>query len=125
MAPPRKNIARQNIGRLYDLQREVEVPEPYVLTSKITLHAPTRMQMIRMRDAETEDDADRAFFGDHYDAVMELFQTQPAAIWTAFIKDVSDHFFGPGSTDVEGKSEESSSSLTSIGTRSNGTSANS
>lgn len=103
MTTPRK----QPIGRFYELQREVEVPEDYVLTSTIKIKAPTREQMIAFRKSDGEA-SDRAILGDQADSVFELYDKRPEQEWTAFAKDLFKHFFGPGVNDVEGKPEESS-----------------
>ncbi|MFC8531936.1 hypothetical protein [Nocardia sp. NPDC057227] len=103
-------MATQPIGRFYALQQEVEVPEPYVLTSKIKIPPPTRRQMKAVRAAKTVEDADRLFLGSHYDAIVELFDDRPDQEWTAFSTEVWEHFFGKGINDVEGKSRESSDS---------------
>lgn len=102
VAPPIK------IGRLAELQREVKIPEPYVLTSKITIKNPTRGQMKAIRAAKNDDESDKAFFGDQYDAVNALFDDRPEQEWKAFAKDIYEHFFGKGADDVEGKPEDSS-----------------
>lgn len=96
------------IGRFYELQQEVSVPEDYVLTSKISIKAPTREQMIALRQAKDGEEADRAFLGDQADAVLELFAKKPEQLWDAFVSDLYKHFIGRGAADVEGKSEESS-----------------
>ncbi|MEU2013110.1 hypothetical protein [Nocardia sp. NPDC019302] len=96
------------IGRFYELQKEVSVPEDYVLTSKIRIKQPTRRQMHAFRSAQSSDEADRAFLGDQADAVFELYADRPDQEWQAFISDVWEHFYGPGVGDVEGKSEQSS-----------------
>lgn len=101
-------MAGQPIGRFYALQKEASVPEPYVLTSKIKIPMPTMAQMNRWRTATNDDDANRAFFGAHADAVFELYADRPVAEWQAFTAEVWQHFFGPGVNDVEGKSAPSS-----------------
>lgn len=100
--------SRKPIGRFYELQQEVEVPDPYVLTSKIKIPAPTKDQMVALRAALTEEDAERAFLGDLMEEVHELYKGRPNQEWEAFIKDLRKHFFGPGVDDVEGKSSTSS-----------------
>lgn len=97
------------IGRFYELQKEVSVPEPYVLTSKITITAPTREQMVALRSMPDGEAADRAVLGDQADAVFELYSKRPIQEWEAFVTDLYAHFFGKGGNDVEGKSEPSSS----------------
>ncbi len=101
--PPRKNL-----GRLYDLQRETKVPEPYVLNSEITIQPLTKAQYRALSSAENAEDGDRATLGESYDAVMALFEDEPFQLWTAFSNDLNRHLFGLGVDDVEGKSEPSS-----------------
>jgi len=103
-------MAAQPIGRFYELQKEVKVPEPYVLTSKIKIKPPTRVQMIALRNAETQDDAERAMLGEHFDAVIELYADRPDKEYAAFVEELQRHMLGPGVDDVEGGSEGSSSS---------------
>jgi hypothetical protein len=95
------------IGRFYELQQEVSIPEDYVLTSKIRIKAPTRTQMIAFRNAPPGEESDRAFLGDAADAVLELYADRPEQEWLAFTQDVYKHFAGPGADD-EGKSGQSS-----------------
>lgn len=90
-------------GLLAELIDEVDVPPPLVVTSDITVSMPTRSQMTAYYNAETGEDRNRAIFGEHYDAVNELFGSHPAVLWNAFCDRVSEHFFGRGSTKVEGK----------------------
>lgn len=104
MPAPRK----QPIGRFYELQQEVSVPGPYVLTSKITIYPPTREQVVALGSNPEGEAADRVILGEHADAVFELYAKRPVQEWEAFTTDLYKHFFGKGSDDVEGKSEPSS-----------------
>lgn len=106
---PTKVIRSKPVGRFYELQQEVKVPEDYVLTSKIRIKPMTRKQAIAMRSAATDEDANRIFLGDQADAVFELYDDRPEQEWAAFVADLFQHFMGPGLDDAEGKSEESSS----------------
>lgn len=108
MAP--RQPARPPIGRFYELQQEVEIPEDYVLTDKIRIKPQTRSQMIVFRTATTPEEVDRAFFGDAYDAVLELFADKPDQLWKKFVDDVSAHFLGPGVEEEPGKAEPSPAS---------------
>ncbi len=101
---------RKNLGRLADLQRETKVPEPYVLTPEIVIEVPSRARMRAAREAKSPEEYNQTFFGEQYDAINELFDNQPEALYSRFIQDVGDHFFGPGADDVEGKSRDSSES---------------
>jgi hypothetical protein len=91
------------VGRFAELLIEAAI-EPYVLTEDITLDPPTRKQMQQMVKATTEEEADKALFGDKYDAVVGLFEERSFALWNAFVKDFRVHMFGRGADDVEGKS---------------------
>lgn len=97
------------VGRFFELQQEVKIPEDYVLTAKIRIKPPTRKQMVAFHSATTDEEVHRAFLGDQYDAVTELYDDRPAQEWSAFIGDAYAHMFGPGADD-EGKSETSSES---------------
>ncbi|MFC9432683.1 hypothetical protein [Nocardia sp. NPDC057030] len=103
MSPTRK----PPVGRYYDLIKEVEVPDDYVLTRDIVIKAPTRAQMIALRQSSTDEEFDRAFLGDSYDAVVALFADRPEQEWNAFAADVHKHFYGAGAGEVPGKSGES------------------
>lgn len=96
------------IGRYYELQQEVETPEPYVLTSKITIKPPTRRQMLSLRAARTDDEIEAAILGEHGDAVFALFADRPNTEWTKFINELYERFYGPGVGEVPGKADESS-----------------
>ena len=70
--------------------------------------------------SESEQDYNRAFFGDAHDAVMGFFEAQPQKLWDAFVVDIKREFLPPqpengvcptcGHTDEDqaGKAEESS-----------------
>ncbi|MET8648410.1 hypothetical protein [Nocardia aurea] len=101
-------MAAQPIGRFYELMKEVEIPEPYVLTSKIKIPPPTRAQMKAVRAATTDDEVERAILGEHADEIFALYDGRPNAEYEAFAKEINKHFFGPGVDDVEGGSDGSS-----------------
>ena len=44
----------------------------------------------QVRDAE--DSYNRAFFGDAFDAVIAFFESQPQALWDAFVEDIKQEF---------------------------------
>lgn len=95
------------VGRFYELQQEVSIPEDYVLTAKIKIKAPTREQMIAFRNSDGGEASDRAFLGDQADAVFELYAKRPEQEWQAFAEDLYKHFIGAGADD-QGKSGPSS-----------------
>lgn len=107
MPAPRNKPTGKPVGRFFELQQEVSVPEPYVLTSRISISAPTRDQVAQLRNLEG-DAADRAILGEHADAIFELYAERPVQEWEAFTRDLYEHFFGAGVGDVEGKSGPSS-----------------
>lgn len=100
---------RQIPGRLAALQRETKIPEPYVLTPEIVIAPPTLSQMQKVRSTKGEQQW-AALFGDHWETIKALFDEQPEQLWEAFTDEVTEHFFGPGVGEVEGKSEDSSES---------------
>lgn len=100
---------RKPTGRFYDLQKEIDVPEDYILTSKIRIKAPTRKQMIAFRNATPGEESDRAYLGETADAVFELYENRPEQEWLAFTQDLYKHFNGPGADD-QGKFAESTES---------------
>lgn len=90
-------------GRYADLLQEARI-EPYVLTPAVRIDPPTRKQMRELAAAKSEEDADRALFGDQYDAVINLFDDQPFSAWNKFVVEFREQMFGKGADDVEGKS---------------------
>lgn len=92
-----------NEGRYADLCDEARI-EPYVLTADVVIPAPTRKQMRALAAAKNEEEADRALFGDAYDAVQELFDNESFKAWNSFVVEFREHMFGRGADDVEGKS---------------------
>ena len=102
----RKSTTEQ-IGRLYELRAEVQIPEDYVLTEKIRIKNPTREQMMRFWETPGAE-ADRYLLGDQADAVFALFEKEPNQLYQAMISDLLKHFFGNGAEDP-GKSSASSS----------------
>ena len=44
----------------------------------------------QVRDAE--DSYNRAFFGDAFDSVIAFFESQPQALWDAFVEDIKQEF---------------------------------
>lgn len=102
--------AEKPAGRFYDLQQEVTIPTPYLLTEDIVIPPLTRRQFIDVEKATTEEAAERAILGDHYEAVVELYLDRPMVEWQAFTRDLNRHMFGLSAEQAPGKSEESSSS---------------
>lgn len=119
-------------GRLAELQREVGVPEPFDLSDyglPIMIPPPTRRQMREIRkfrrdnpvDAEGfdpeafEDGMNRLIIGDSFDKIETHFEDLPAKLWDVFAERIGQQFFGPGASDVEGKSPDSSTSSTGTG----------
>ncbi|MGW2666218.1 hypothetical protein ACWCW7_35145 [Nocardia tengchongensis] len=101
----------ETIGRFYELQKEVSAPQPYVLTSTISIGPLTRRQFVAMeRAVGDEAEQERILFGENYDAIIELFADQPYEVWREFTVEINRHLFGLSVEEAPGKSEESSSS---------------
>lgn len=80
-----------------ELIATVKVPEPLVVTPEIVLDPPTKWQVSEiLRPGITEEEAQRAIFGDHFEAAMGLFNNRPREIWNAFMTRYNSHFFGDG-----------------------------
>lgn len=95
-------------GRFLELQQEVKVPAPIVLTDDLVITTPTKRQLEAFSTAETVDERLAALLGKDFAKVVALFDDQPYQLWVKFQKDVQEHFFGAGASDVPGKSEGSS-----------------
>lgn len=50
------------------------------------------MQALNAKIQEATEESDRAFFGPHYDALIDFFDDQPKALWDAFVADINKHF---------------------------------
>lgn len=50
------------------------------------------MKAFQVKIAEATVESDRAFFGAHYDSLMDFFEDQPKALWDAFVRQINDHF---------------------------------
>lgn len=50
------------------------------------------MKALQAKIQEATEQSDRAFFGPHYDALMEFFEDQPNALWDKFVGDINKHF---------------------------------
>lgn len=105
---PKPDVAP--IGRFYDLQREVPLPEPYVLTEDIVITPLTKRQFKAIQEATDEEAIGRISLGDHYDAIEALYDDRPLGEWQAFLVEVNEYLFGKGVGQAPGKSEESSTS---------------
>lgn len=83
------------------LQTENHVP-PLVIKD-ITLLEPTKTQIDAWRNATSVEDGERALFGDQYDAVHALFDSQPQHVWENFNVLYLKHMFGTaGDADLKG-----------------------
>ncbi|MGW5267262.1 hypothetical protein ACWEQ4_01295 [Rhodococcus sp. NPDC003994] len=96
-------------GRLYEIQAEVArtAKGPYVLTPDIVVQPLTRGQAKKMRTAENEEVRARILLGDAYDAADALFEDRDVREWVQFVKELQDHFYGKGATEVPGGSQGS------------------
>jgi hypothetical protein len=94
-------------GRFAELLTEVDAA-PYQLTEDIAIPVPTTEQLEKLYAAEDKEGRERAMFGEHYDAIKELFRGVNYKAWSKFTDELNEHVFGKGVNEVPGKSEESS-----------------
>lgn len=109
MAPQKKATPG---GRFAELRAEVDA-KPYVLTDEIKIPLMTRSQTeeylsIPATPANTEKRY-AVMFGDNWEAIKDLFADEPNAVWSLFVKDMTDFFFGKKADDAPGGSSDSSS----------------
>lgn len=95
--------SKKLVGRFYELQQEVVPPEPYQLTEDVAIMPLTRRRNVALLEATTHEEADRAFFGDAYDAVVALYDDRPLAEYDALVADLRKHWMGKTVEDVPGK----------------------
>lgn len=101
-------------GRFAELRAEVD-NTPYVLTPEIKIYPMSRQQMVDYLAAaaapgnKQQEIRNRAMFGDQFEAIQELFATEPNAVWTLFVKDMNTFLFGQKADDAPGGSKDSSS----------------
>lgn len=78
-----------------ELIATVKVPDPLPVTKGIVLECPTKKQIKELtRPGVTEEEAQKAIFGEHYEAAMELFEDKPLFVWNKFMERYNEHFFG-------------------------------
>ncbi|MBF6332374.1 hypothetical protein [Nocardia transvalensis] len=96
-------------GRFFEIQAEVAARRrgPYVLTPDIVIQPITRGQAKAMREARDENEQLRILLGEHADAVEALFDDRPLDEWVAFQRDLQQHFYGQGATEIPGGSQGS------------------
>lgn len=75
------------------LRNEVKVPEPLRVTEDIILYCPTKKMLEESQKQETEEASNRILIGEHYDALLALFENEPPHRWAEFNKVYLDHFF--------------------------------
>jgi len=80
---------------LFDkLRREVKAPAALRVTDEIVLSCPTKRQLEEsQKDGLSEEESNRILIGDQYDALVALFDDQPAHLWVEFNKLYLEHFF--------------------------------
>lgn len=72
----------------------MKVPEPLQVTSDIVLNCPTKDQAeIIFAPGVSEEETQRAVFGDKYDSIMKLFGDKSIYLWREFMKRYMAHFF--------------------------------
>lgn len=100
---PAALAAKAPVGRFYELQQEVVPPTPYQLTEDVVIMPLTRRRNTALLSSTTHEDADRAFFGDAYEAVIELYNDRPLAEYDALVTDIRKHWMGETIEAVPGK----------------------
>lgn len=68
----------------------------------IVLEQPTVERMEKWRSAANIEEGERALFGEHYEAIKELFREQPNFVWENFNKKYLEHMFGVDGDDLKG-----------------------
>ncbi|QGH75752.1 tail assembly chaperone [Gordonia phage Syleon] len=87
----------------HELKQEIGIPKDIPLTEDILLRFPTRTQMREYALASTAQEKNRAIFGEHYDAIQELFDKEPPQLYLAFVNRIETLWFGKGANEVPGK----------------------
>lgn len=86
--------AKEELTLFEELQKEVNVPGPLVVTQDITLVAPTKAQLDASKAALTEDESNKLLLGEEiFDKLQDLFANEAPQLWEAFNKAYIDHFF--------------------------------
>ncbi|WP_032380952.1 hypothetical protein [Rhodococcoides fascians] len=96
-------------GRFFEIREELDKKRrgPYVLTKDIVINPITRRQAREIRNAKNEDEQLKIILGDNFDAVEALYDDLELDDWVEFQKDLQNHFYGNGATEVPGGSEGS------------------
>lgn len=76
---------------------------PPLKVKGIVLRQPTKEQVDKWRLSTTAEDGERALFGDQYEAIHDLFRSQPEYIWENFNLKYLKHMFGTGEEAQLGK----------------------
>lgn len=127
MASTRKPVPEEiadggDDGAFHRLTQELSAARrgPYQLTADIAIQPPTRRMMREVKKVPGDDEAQLAillgatkdpeteeFVGGQYQAVEDLFADEDIRLWLAFQKDLVEHFFGKGATELPGGSSGS------------------
>ncbi|WP_037162446.1 hypothetical protein [Rhodococcoides fascians] len=102
-----KTAGLSDEGRLYEIREELDKKRrgPYILTSDIHIQPLTRGQARKLREARGDEDAQlKIILGEHFDAVNAIYDELPLDEWIEFNKDLNEHFYGRGATEVPGGS---------------------
>jgi hypothetical protein len=91
MAAPKAEVKKKTLFE--QLQEDVKAPEPLVVTDDITLYCPTKKQLEESQKQTSEEDSNRILIGEHYDALLALFENEPPHRWAEFNKIYLNHFF--------------------------------
>ena len=76
---------------------------PPMKVKGVVLPQPTKAQVDKWRLATNAEEGERALFGDQYDAIHEIFASQPEYVWENFNVLYLKHMFGAGDETQLGK----------------------
>lgn len=94
MPAAKKAPEEEELTLFEKLRAEVKVPGPLRVTPEITLYCPTKTQLEKSQNAETEEESNRILIGEFYDKLVEQFGGEAPHLWAEFNKAYLDHFFG-------------------------------
>lgn len=87
-------MAKSNKTALERLQEKDEVG-PYRVTEDIVLQPLTGKQAKELEDISDTDERFKLWFGDQYDAMMDLLDRIPIHYVAPLFRDMAEHFFKP------------------------------
>ncbi|KZM68126.1 hypothetical protein [Nocardia terpenica] len=109
MAARKTSRADVQVGRFYELQQELSATRrgPYQLTEAISIPPLTLAQSRAIRKANSDDEQLKILLGEHFAAIIALYDDRPLDEWLAFQNDLYAHFFGQGARELPGGSSGS------------------